>query len=304
MVAWQCAIKRQQDDKMLSRTSEQLNSEALSRARLHAEQLGHRCNVRVLAERFALWRLIISVAVEHRLTTSKHVRCEGLGRAFIVKLQLHLTKQRILYRWLWVCPPKPREVEFPQFSDFKQPPTFYVRPVADDSTAGPLWPMSYLPSSDESVWAQVPHPPAFADRLRHQSHHARSGNTPHTENKLALMNGQASSPVAKRAETRDYDDQFGPLERYEIAARAMTSDHEYQRLFEHHRREAKGTSERCHLSGCQAPKLSGEPHHLSSVQDAELVAESVCQRMAQRLTAPATNSVPAGSRIRPQSAKR
>jgi len=268
---------------------------------MHAEQLGRRWERLELARCVALWRTVVHVQHERLDVAPKHLRCQCLGRAIIVKLQRRIYEQRFLYRWLWVCPPKPREIEFSPFS--KDPPTFYVKPVGLDSR-----------------WSQAPHPPAIADRQHYQYQHGRPVSA-----SLTKESTEQTAIVASSNETEVASgtfDQLGNSDRLALASRAMTSDYEYRRLFEQNRREIRDGPARCHLCGRSPEDIpiyscsrsrSTERSKLSQADVGvigNMVAECVCQKMAKRLdltteTAASMASVAqvANTVKRPQSAR-
>jgi hypothetical protein len=247
---------------------------------MHAEQIGRRWDKLELARCIALWQSVILVQYERQVVASKQLRCQCLDRAFIVKLQRRLYEQRFLYRWLWVCPPKPREIEFNQVS--KDPPAFYVRPV-NGIGADSNWPVSYMAGPDDKKWSATPQPPAIADRQHYQFRHARpvsaaltTGSTTHAA--LTVAHASASEQgVAPGV----FEQQLEASDRLALANRAITSDYEYRRLFEKNRRELRDGPARSHLCGRnpdEVPIYSKDVGVLGN-----MVADAVCQKMGQRL---------------------
>lgn len=254
------------------------------------------------------------VQYEHHYVATKHLRCQCLGRAFIVKLQRRIYEQRFLYRWLWVCPPKPREIEFPQFS--KDSPTFYVRPVSAGVGVESRWPVSYMAGTDDKKWAHAPQH-AIADRQHYQYRHERPVSAALTTESMV----QTVSPQESHQTAGIFEQQLETSERLALANRAISSDYEYRRLFEQNRREIRDGPARCHLCGRSRDEIpiyscrsrSGDTSKLTQTDVGvigNMVAECVCQKMAQRLdfTTESAASVATVAQVantvkRPQSAR-
>jgi hypothetical protein len=330
LIAWQAVVHANQYEKVCEGTAVHFKAAYLSRTRMHAERLG-RWNDRVMLTRFfTFWQLFELF----KSSVAKHTKSQTLGRAFMVKLQSKLLQQRFLYRWLWVCPPKPREVEFPQLAErqiefSKSPPSFFVRPVSAGPVPGMRYPVNYIPSREDKVWVQTQNPTAIAERQHHsedkvwvqtqnptaiaerQHHEYRHSRPVSASLTRPSSNGQVPTASIQLTEATEPSvgttlllaPELAPGQRYAMAAEAATSDLEYTRLFEHNRREITEDKSRCLKCGRRKGPIDGASP--SGIDDLG-IGFCVCHKVAAVGGGPASaEQIGQGVRStnRPQSAR-
>jgi len=250
MLAWQCVIQLERMEHKMKDASKMSGSLTVTRARQQCERLGRLVTRRDKGRVFTLWLLYVCVMMQYREDHKNHMRCHGHSRVFAIKLQSRLCKLRFFYRFLWVCFPRPRAIEFPAPSvrapDFnKDPPAFFVRPVSAERRK---WPITYVPSNSEirryEAWQDSrntgsapitvlrPGPETRPAEQRSIAGPAMIADTESSPADQTTGNSELPEGVAAAPDMPAGD-------RFSLAAKASTSDQEYRRLFEHNRREIR-----------------------------------------------------------------